>query len=531
MPDRLELSQKAKPRARVFFIALALFACAAAAGGGLLFFSLEPAGDLLKAGQSPTESRTGQTAPPAAPPSVPALPSAVPPAAPALLSAAPPALPQLSSAPPAAPPAPAVAFPPSAPASPSAAPPAAEAYSDPGAANAEESASAGSGSSSPGESGNIRASGPVVILPAAPETAEPAPAVAPADQGVPGAGKDEGAPAGRTTAETAAGTVSGEPRSARSSSDVAGSGPDASLNGSGVILYSRAKPVDETASAVRGAVERAALDKPGNAPVGGSDDSVVTPAVIDELARFLADNYWPEGSLPIGRGHGATASLRLAGLRFGNVAQKPQDADPARGRRRLLNYVLMPSMIHALYGLYGDRFSAALEREALNRQRGPQGKAFTNAQVAAFFRDYAAVARGLSGVIHAYLGDPRIVGLLEIYTRAADEASTAYLRYEESTRSGADRSGAAETYQEAVSRRELRRSDVAAALRRGGNTQGLDTDSLVYAASWLYRRGGSVNRALSALEEVCASGAARLDALAERYNSLPREATAQSGNR
>jgi hypothetical protein len=318
---------------------------------------------------------------------------------------------------------------------------------------------------------------------------------------------------------------------ARNSPAGAESDSEASSNGSSVILYSRAKPVDETASAVRGAVGREALDEPGGPPARGSGDSVVTPAMIDDLARFLADNYWPEGSLPIARGRGSTASLRLAGLRFGNVAQKSQAADPARARGRLLNYVLMPSMIHALYGLYGERFPAALEREALNRQRGPQGKAFTNAQVAAFFRDYAAVARSLAGVIHAYLGDPRIAGLLETYTRAADEASAAYQRYEESARNGADRSGSADAYQEAVGRRELRRADVAAALRRGGDTQGLDTDSLVYAASWLYRRGGSVNQALSALAEVCSSGAGRLDALSARYNLLPREATAQAGSR
>jgi hypothetical protein len=289
--------------------------------------------------------------------------------------------------------------------------------------------------------------------------------------------------------------------------------------------------MNETASAVRGSVDRTALDASAASPARRSVDGVVTPAMIDDLARFLADNYWPEGSLPIGRGHGSTASLRLAGLRYGNVFRKSADADPERARGRLLNYVLMPSMVYALYDLYGGRFLAALEREALNRREGPQGKAFNNGQIAAFFRDYAAAARGLSSVIHAYLRDPRIAGLLETYTRAADEASAAYLRYEESARSGADRSGADAAYQAAVNRRELRRTDVAAALRRGGDTQGLDTDSLVYAASWLYRRGTAADDALRALAEVCSSCAARLNALGARYDGLPRGATAQPVSR
>jgi hypothetical protein len=280
-------------------------------------------------------------------------------------------------------------------------------------------------------------------------------------------------------------------------------------------------------------VEREKTSGPGAPAAGGPGDGVVTPALIDDLARFLADNYWPEGFLPVGRGRGSTASLRLAGLRYGNFAQASGTAaaDPVRARGRLLTYVLMPSMIHALYDLYIERFLAALEREVLNRERGPQGKAFNNAQTAAFFRDYAAAARGLSGVIHACLNNPRIAGLLDAYTRAADEASSAYRRYEESARGGADRAGAAATYQEAVSRRELRRADLAAALRRGGDTRGLDTDSLVYAASWLYRRGGSANGALTALAESCISCAERLETAAARYDLLPREATARFESR
>ncbi|MDR1685814.1 MAG: hypothetical protein LBR82_05135 [Desulfovibrio sp.] len=518
MPDRLELSKNKSPRSRVFFVMLALLACAAAAGGGLLFFSLEPAGELLRTGQNPAGSSAGQAITPAVTPSAPALPSAV---------SAPQPSPPAASAPLPAPSAPVVALSPAAPDA------AAGAYSDPGAADAGKSASAGSGSSSPGKDGDVGVPDTVVALPVVSTPAESAPVVAPGAPAAPAAGMAAGAPTGGTAGGTTIDSIDGDPHPAQNFPDSAAPGSDSSPNGSNVILYSRARPVDETASAVRGAVGRAALDEPGNTPARRPGDSVVTPAMIDELARFLADNYWPEGSMPIGRGRGrgATASLRLAGLRFGSPARNVPSADLARTRGRLLNYVLMPSMIHALYGLYGERFPAALEREALNRQRGPQGKAFTNAQVAALFRDYAAVARGLSGVIHAYLGDPRIAGLLETYTRAADEASSAYLRYEESARGGADRSGAAEAYQEAVSRRELRRVDVAAALRRGGNTQGLDTDSLVYAGSWLYRRGGSVNQALSALAEVCASGAERLDALGMRYNGLPRDATAQSGNR
>ncbi|MDR1946409.1 MAG: hypothetical protein LBQ51_04500 [Desulfovibrio sp.] len=363
----------------------------------------------------------------------------------------------------------------------------------------------------------------------------------------PAAGADEGGSAGADAGEEVAGGVGSSPAGEGEGKEQAGeSGASGSLSsdgpssgdvgggnsgtGDGVILYSRARPLNETGSAVRGAVGREESSGQGASKPGRSD-GVVTPALIDDFARFLADNYWPEGFLPIGRDRGSTASLRLAGLRYGNFFQGASaSADPARERARLLNYVLMPSMVHALYDLYIERFLTALEREALNRGRGPQGKDFSNGQVAALFKDYAAAARGLSGVIRACLGDPQIVGLLNSYTRAADEAAAAYLRYEESARGGV-RSGADAAYQEAVSRRELRRSDVAAALRRGGDTRGLDADSLVYAASWLHRRGTSVNPALAALAEVCTACAGRLENLRAAYARLPGETTARAGTR
>jgi hypothetical protein len=62
------------------------------------------------------------------------------------------------------------------------------------------------------------------------------------------------------------------------------------------------------------------LYEEGTGPEGldgqGPEDSIVGMGFINDLARFLADNYWPAGTHPSARGQAAsTADIKWANLK------------------------------------------------------------------------------------------------------------------------------------------------------------------------------------------------------------------------
>lgn len=261
-------------------------------------------------------------------------------------------------------------------------------------------------------------------------------------------------------------------------------------------------------------------------PVGAAGvDSVVGVGIIDDLAAFLAENYWPLGTHPLAKDRGiSTAGLKWANAKYGGKLQgfSVNPNDLPRERARVLRYVYMPSMIQGLYALYGERFFTALERNALAQRRGPEQARFTNGQMADMFGAYAAMARGLAGCVRAYANTPDIRSRLAAYMGAVDAAEAAYARFSEASQAhAADADQAAHLYQAAVVKREQQRENVAAAMRRGGATSGLDTDAVVYTAMWLQRRGAPHPETLRALSAMFDSCAKRLGGLAMRYRAKP----------
>jgi hypothetical protein len=303
-----------------------------------------------------------------------------------------------------------------------------------------------------------------------------------------------------------------------------------------LIRYGKGKPVSEKGSIVSGDIpkdqqmlEASAVSSkggpdPGRALLSGRD-SVVDISLLDSLAAFLAADYWPEGTHPLARGRGiTTASLRWANMQFGGRLQGfvVNHDTILEERARVLRYIFMPSMIQGLYALYHEHFFAVLEKEALAQRRGPEQSPFTNGQVADMFALYAGMARGLSGCVRAYASTPDIRGRINAYIAASDAATAAYLHYSEIQPTPAvDRDRAARRYQEAVIKREQQRENVAAALRRSGPTSGLDSDSLVYAAMWLYRRGEVRADTLNALRAMFSACAGQFTAMEKRYRAKP----------
>jgi hypothetical protein len=251
-------------------------------------------------------------------------------------------------------------------------------------------------------------------------------------------------------------------------------------------------------------------------------------AFVKDLAVFLTANYWPAGSHPLAVSQGiSTADLRRANSKYGAQLDgfRISQANPASGRQRILSHVLTPSMVKGLYALYQDRFIEALVQEAATSRRSLGGteRSLNSAETAHMFRLYAGQARGLAGAIRAYFSAGNSAELVAACLAAEEKAVAARVRLQEAMADNpaSRRTKAGSEYQRAVIRRDQERANLAAALRRSGNTRGLDADSLVFAAIWLHRRPPEQAPALQGLIAVMEDLASRLEARSGSFQSAP----------
>lgn len=300
-----------------------------------------------------------------------------------------------------------------------------------------------------------------------------------------------------------------------------------------LIMYGKGKAVTEGATIVQGDIPKeqqppdtTVLYGTGDAPESQSrasgEDSIVSFAFIDDLASFLVENYWPEGTHPMARGHGiTTAGIKWANMRYGTLLRGfvvNSDNGPQE-RERVLRYAFMPSMIQGLHRLYGKRFIDAVDQKARAQVREDGKTPLTTVQLAEMFDIYSGMARGLAGTVRSYRNTASMRTLVNAYTDAAAKAATAYQHFVESMHANAvDKAARAQAYQQAVMLREQQKEHLAAALRRGGPTRGLDADSVVHTALWLARRGEAA-ATTDALASVCDDIADRLAAKAKFYGS------------
>jgi hypothetical protein len=251
-------------------------------------------------------------------------------------------------------------------------------------------------------------------------------------------------------------------------------------------------------------------------------------AFIKDLAAFLAENYWPAGTHPLAVNQGiSTADLRRANSKYGTQLDgfRISQDNTASARQRVLRHVLTPSMVKGLYALYQDRFVEALALEAAASRRGLGGteRTLSSAETAHMFRLYAGQARGLAGAMRAYFAAGDSAERVAACLAAEEKAAAAWLRLQEAlaenpssrrTRPGGE-------YQRAVILRDQERANLAAALRRSGNTRGLDADSLVFVAMWLHRRLPDQAPALHGIIPVLEDLAGRLEARSGSFQTAP----------
>lgn len=299
-----------------------------------------------------------------------------------------------------------------------------------------------------------------------------------------------------------------------------------------VIVYHKARPTSSEASVVAGAAGAPSDPALRAAPAftGGSgsreQDQMVSMDFVTDLARFMAANYWPAGTHPQAKNRGiTTAGIKWANLKYGAQMRgfAVKAGTPSSARSELLSYVLMPSMVDGLYSLYIDRFLTALERETVAQKRGRQGaeRPLSGAEMQEMYGLYSTRFQGLAGAIRTYLATPGIGERVDGYQKAEAEADRAHERFLMVQDQGGDQDRAARAYQAAVIRREQARENIAAALRRGGSTKGLDTDSLVFSALWMHRRGNVMHPALERVAGILEDCSRRLTIEGGRMAGAP----------
>lgn len=304
------------------------------------------------------------------------------------------------------------------------------------------------------------------------------------------------------------------------------------------IIYGQGKAASPGGNVVRGDVPdvNAAVDtkRMYDGSAGSrAEDSIVSAGFVEGLARFLVENYWPAGTHPMAKRRPVTtADIKWANLKYGAQLEgfSVGSNTPQTGRQKVLNYVLMPSMINGLYHLYSERFVAALEYEALTRPRPLNGRerTLTGPETAQMFGLYANQARAVSGTMRSYFADEHNRNLVQAYIRSEEDVHDVYQLYSEVNEGRVQSHTAARDYQGAVIRREQARERIASALRTGGNTRGLDTDSLLFVAMWLHRRQAEDNSALFALADVLEACAARLEHEQSSYETMLRPSAASA---
>ncbi len=247
-------------------------------------------------------------------------------------------------------------------------------------------------------------------------------------------------------------------------------------------------------------------------PAARGEDPMIRLSFVADLARYLADSYWPAGTHPAAKDHGiTTAGVKWTNLTFGGSLRGfgvSRDSG-AIGRAKVLAYALNSEMLNALYTMYGKRFFQAMAKA----RSGADGRpALTPAQRAEMYALYAVQARALAGTIRAYCLADGLERTMAAYSDAENVAADAYERLLMHSADDATRVELQREYQRAIIRREQARELLASSLRRAGNTGGMDTDSLVYVASWLARRGPGKGAAFQTLADILDRVAGQFDA-------------------
>ena len=251
------------------------------------------------------------------------------------------------------------------------------------------------------------------------------------------------------------------------------------------------------------------------------DDAVVGSEFIHDLAQYLANNYWPQGSHPSAQKNAhCTASVKDMNRRYGleltgfsSRRTRSGRRDYYSERRLVLNYAFTPSMLTALSHLYADRLADGLVAAARRQERAVNGKKVVmgGKEIAAMLRYYADYSRAAGLSLLAYAESGTAAALVRKALSLEDESARLSADIQEAravleiAQAGGRRDDAAAARARLdrsepawrASMQELSRTkaEVVKIMARGRPSP-IDNDNLFYMAAWAARRGQGAQEAL-----------------------------------
>ena len=263
----------------------------------------------------------------------------------------------------------------------------------------------------------------------------------------------------------------------------------------------------------KSAVDLVQAEAPGEPrrKIYSGSDAVVTLSFANDLAEYLAANYWPKGThLAAQHADASSAGLSSAGQRYGieligfSSTRPGAQRDYLRDRALVLNYAYMPAMVEALTRLYADRFADALAEAGFRQLRG--GGAMNQEQVAGMLHFYARYARAAGGALAAYNATADAPKTVQRYTDAQESAYLSNMRLHEAKyrvdnaretqnarelrEAQQELKAAEQEYRKAMLEQERAKEAVLAFMGKGVSRR-LDDQELLYIAAWAARRGPS----------------------------------------
>ncbi|MGE4555206.1 MAG: hypothetical protein AB7D07_00140 [Desulfovibrionaceae bacterium] len=277
-----------------------------------------------------------------------------------------------------------------------------------------------------------------------------------------------------------------------------------------------------------------------------TEDSVVTLGFIDNLCAYIVERFFPPGAPPAQDEPVSTLTVKGLNAHYGVdfAGLSHASPEPETARKEVLDYVMAPLTVHALFQLYGDWFVESLviagENANKNFAKGGQSetRGLTPEETAEMLRIDGDKLRSWSNVLAAVVAQPELREQAGRYVRSANRVLAANAEFQQLLgrlrQAGGQKSDmednprlrkAAQTLKQAITAREQARRRITDIARDECKQDCPDNDDILAIVQWAHRRLIAQSNALPALKAAAEEAAS----LAGKMQSRSRDLRTISG--